>query len=177
MLKKLAIAAGVVGLLIAGVVGYAATGADDFRIERSARIKATPDKIHAQIQDFRRWQGWSPWETIDPALKRTMSGTPQGKGAVYEWVGNNDVGSGRMEIVEAAPERIVIKLDFFKPFEAHNLARFTLQPDGDATRVTWTMTGPQPLLNKVVCLFMNMDKMVGGHFETGLANLRRLTEA
>jgi len=118
MLKILGIAAGVVVLLVAGVVGYAATGSDDFRIERSARIKAAPDKIHAQIQDFHLWQGWSPWETIDPALKRTMSGAPQGKGAVYEWAGNKDVGSGRMEIVEAAPERIVIKLDFLEPFEA-----------------------------------------------------------
>jgi hypothetical protein len=177
MLKIIAISAGVIVVLIVAIVGFAATRADNFTIERAARIKATPDKIHAQIQDFRRWQAWSPWENLDPALTRTLSGAPSGKGAVYDWAGNSQVGTGRMEILEAAPQKIVIKLDFLKPFEAHNTAEFTLAPDGDATRVTWVMHGSRPLMAKVVCLFMDMDKMVGGNFETGLASLKKLTEA
>lgn len=177
MLKYIAIAAGVVVVLVAAIVAYAATRADEFRIERSARIKATPDKIQAHLQDFRRWQAWSPWENLDPDLKRSLSGAASGPGAVYAWEGNSKVGSGRMEILEATPARTVIKLDFLKPFEAHNTAEFTLTPDGDGTRVTWAMTGSRPLMAKVVCLFMDMDKMVGGNFETGLASLKGLAEA
>jgi hypothetical protein len=177
MLKILAIAAGVVVVLVVAVVIYAATRPDEFRIERTARIKAAPDKIQAHLTDFKAWRGWSPWEALDPALTRQYSGAATGKGAVYAWEGNGKVGAGRMEILDAPPGKVVIKLDFIKPFEGHNTAEFTLTPDGDGTRVTWAMFGARPLMAKVMCLFMDMDKMVGGSFETGLASLKGLAEA
>jgi hypothetical protein len=177
MLKIIAIAAGVIVVLVVAIVIYAATRPDAFRVERSARIKAAPDKIQAHITNFQAWKGWSPWEALDPALERKYSGAANGKGAVYEWTGNNKVGSGRMEILDAPPGKVVIKLDFIKPFEGHNTAEFTLTPDGDATRVTWLMQGNRPLMAKIVGLFMDMDKMIGGSFETGLASLKGLSEA
>src|SRR5206468_3186084 len=149
-----------------------------FRIERGTTIKAPPEKIFALINDFHNWGSWSPWEKMDPTMKRTHSGPPSGLGAVYEWEGNKKVGKGRMEIVESSsPSKTVIKLDFFKPFEAHNTAEFTLEPQGDSTNVTWAMHGRQPYMLKVMCLFMDMDKMVGKDFETGLANMKAAAEA
>ncbi|CAN5173891.1 SRPBCC family protein [soil metagenome] len=174
MFKKIAL---VIIVLVAAVLAYAATQPDSFRVERSATIKAPPDRIFALINDFHNWGAWSPWEKMDPAMQKSHSGPPSGKGAVYEWEGNSKVGKGRMEIVEALPtSKIGVKLDFLKPFEAHNLAEYTLQPEGDSTKVTWSMTGPNPYVAKVIHLFMSMDKMVGNDFETGLANLKALAE-
>jgi len=167
----------VVAVLVAGVLAFAATRPDSFRIERSASIKAPPDKVFAQINDFRRWTAWSPWEKLDPQLKRSYSGAESGKGAAYAWEGDRNVGAGRMEVMEsAAPSKIVIKLDFIKPFEGHNTAEFTLLPDSGGTRVTWAMFGPSPYLSKVMGMFFSMDSMIGGYFEQGLANLRSATE-
>jgi len=167
----------VVAVLVAGVLAFAATRPDSFRIERSASIKAPPDKVFAQINDFRRWTAWSPWEKLDPRLKRSYSGAESGKGAAYAWEGDRNVGAGRMEVMEsAAPSKIVIKLDFIKPFEGHNTAEFTLLPDSGGTRVTWAMFGPSPYLSKVMGMFFSMDSMIGGYFEQGLANLRSATE-
>jgi uncharacterized protein YndB with AHSA1/START domain len=174
MLKKIMI---VVVLIVAGILGYAATKPDTFRIERSTVIKAPADKVFEQIADFKAWSAWSPWDKKDPAMKRTQSGSASGKGAIYQWEGNNDVGAGRMEITEAVPPtQIIIKLDFAKPFEAHNTAEFTLQLQGESTRVTWAMFGPQLFVAKVMGLFLNIDSMVGKDFETGLANLKSLAE-
>jgi hypothetical protein len=168
----------VIAVAVAAVLVYAATRPDSFRIARSATIKAPPEKIFAQIDDFRRWTAWSPWEKIDPQLKRTYSGAGAGKGAAYAWEGNKDVGSGRMEIREsAAPSRILIQLDFLKPFEAHNTAEFTLQPGPQGTAVTWAMYGPSPFLSKLMGIFFNMDRMIGGQFEQGLANLKAISES
>jgi hypothetical protein len=165
-------------LLIAGLLLFAATRPDAFRIQRSATIKAGPEKIYPHISDFHRWGAWSPWEKLDPALKRTYSGAPNGTGAVYEWDGNKQVGKGRMEIMEASPSsRIMIKLDFLKPFEAHNTAEFTLNGHNDGTNVTWAMNGRQPFMFKVMSLFFSMDKMIGKDFESGLANLRNIAES
>jgi uncharacterized protein YndB with AHSA1/START domain len=164
-------------VLLAAVLGYAATKPDTFRIQRTASIKAPPEKIFALINDFHNWGSWSPWEKLDPAMTKTHSGSANGKGAVYEWEGNKQVGKGRMEIMEASPPaRVSIKLDFYKPFEAHNTAEFTLEPQGNSTNVTWVMNGQQPFMFKVMTLFFSMDKMVGKDFETGLANLKNLTE-
>ncbi|MGH8429221.1 MAG: SRPBCC family protein, partial [Solimonas sp.] len=129
MAPSFGIAIGLIAVgLVAVLFAYAATRPDSFRIERSAAIQAPPEKIYPHIDDFHRWTAWSPWEKIDPALKRSYSGAPAGKGAAYAWEGNKNVGSGRMEITESsAPSRIVIKLDFMKPFEAHNTAEFTLR--------------------------------------------------
>jgi hypothetical protein len=176
MLKTVAITAAVILLPIAGVLVYAATKPDSFRVARTASVKAPPEKISAMIQDFRTWTQWSPFEAKDPAMQRTLSGAPAGKGAIYEWNGNKDIGQGRMEIADVSQRQVRIKLEFIRPFEAHNIAEFTLQPRGEATDVTWAMTGPAPYFFKIVHVFLNMDSMVGKEFETGLANLKTIAE-
>lgn len=174
MLKAILI---VLIVLIAGVLAYAATKPDTFRVQRSASIKAPPEKIFPLINDYRNWASWSPYENKDPAMKRTFGATTAGKGATYGWEGNKDVGQGGMEIQESVPSsRVTIKLDFVKPFEAHNLVDFTLQPEGDATKVTWDMHGPAPYFSKVMQVFFNMDRMVGSDFEAGLSNMKALAE-
>ena len=169
----------VVILLIAviGVVAFAATRPDSFRVERATTIKAAPERIFARINDFKAWPQWSPYETKDPDMQRQLSGTAAGQGSIYEWNGDKNVGQGRMEILESsAPGKVVIKLDFLKPFAAHNTATFTLVPQGDATQVTWAMDGPSTFLTKVMGVFFNIDKMVGTDFEAGLANMKQVTE-
>jgi len=164
--------------VIAAVLIYAAMQSDDFRIQRALNMKAPPEKIFALLNDFRNWRGWSPWEKLDPALQRKFSGAEAGKGSVYEWEGNKKVGQGRMEITESSPpSRMLIKLDFIKPFEGHNLTEFTFVPRAGGTDVTWSMTGPRPFMMKVMCMFVNMDRMIGKDFEAGLANLKALAEA
>ena len=139
MLKIIVI---VVIVLVAAVLAIAMTKPDSFRVERKTSIKSSPDKIFPLIDDFHNWSSWSPWERMDPAMRRIHSGAASGKGAVYEWEGNSKVGQGRMEILEASPAKVIIKLDFLKPFEGHNIAEFTLQPQSDSTSVTWAMYGP-----------------------------------
>jgi hypothetical protein len=155
---------------------------DCFHIERSIRIAAPAAVIFPLINDLHRWVAWSPYERLDPAMQRTYSGEAEGVGAVYEWRGNKKVGTGRMEIVRAEePSRVVIKLDFLSPFEGHNTAEFTIAADGDASRVTWAMHGPQmcanPIMKFFMGLFFNMEKMIGGQFEEGLANLKAAAES
>ena len=175
MLKTIAIAI-IIALLIAAVLIYAATKPDSFRIERSATIKASPEKISAYLTDFKQWAVWSPWEEKDPAMKRTFSGTANGKGAIYGWEGNKNVGTGRMEILDVQPQKVTIKLDFLAPFEAHNTAEYTMQPEGDSTKVTWAMFGPANYMSKVMTTVMSMEKMVGPDFEAGLAKLKAAAE-
>jgi uncharacterized protein YndB with AHSA1/START domain len=177
MLRVLGVGLVILCFVVAAVLVYAATKPDIFRVERSATIKAPPDRIFAMINDLRGWGAWSPYEKKDPDMKRTFSGPPSGKGAVYAWDGDRNVGQGRMEIVETtAPSKVVIKLDFIRPFEAHNTAEFTMQPEADATRVTWAMHGPNLFIGKVIGTFLDMDKMVGKDFEDGLVNLKALAE-
>ena len=167
----------VIVVLIAGVLGFAATKPDTFSVQRSTSIKAPPEKIFAVINDFHRWPDWSPWEKLDPAMKRTQSGAASGKGAIYEWDGNSKAGAGRMEIIESTPaSKLGIQLDFIKPFEGHNIAEFSLTPEADATRVSWVMHGPTPFVSKVMQVFVSMDTLIGKDFEEGLANLKALTE-
>jgi Polyketide cyclase / dehydrase and lipid transport len=142
-------------------------------------VQAPAEAIFPLINNFHQWARWSPWEKRDPAMKRDYSGAESGKGAVYAWDGNKNVGSGRMEILDASsPSKITIKLDFFKPFEGHNTAEFTLAPERDAsaTNVIWVMQGPSSFMSKVMQLFMNFDTMIGRDFEAGLANLKKLAE-
>jgi hypothetical protein len=176
MKKTLAIIGGALAVLVAAVLVYAATKPDVFRIQRSASIKAPPEKIAAVLGDFRGWQAWSPWEKMDPAMKRDYGGAEKGKGATYAWEGNSKVGQGRMEITDATASRVALDLDFLKPFEAHNKAVFTLAPKGDATEVNWAMQGPMPYISKVISVFCDMDSMIGKDFEAGLANLKTVTE-
>ena len=177
MLEVIIIIAIVLAVAIAAILILAATKPDTFRIERRAVINAPAERIFSVLSDFHQWGGWSPWETKDPDMKRNFSGAESGKGAVYGWEGDKNVGTGRMEILEAnAPSKLAIKLDFFKPFEAHNTAEFTMLPQGNATNVHWVMHGPATFMSKVMGVFMNFDKMVGKDFEAGLANLKKLTE-
>ncbi len=193
MLKIVGIVIIFVLVVVAGILIYAATKPNEFRVQRSLAIKAPPERIYAQIADLKAWQAWSPYEKKDPGMKRTLSGASSGKGAVYEWDGNKNVGTGRMEIIEAtAPSKVGIKLDFLKPFEGHNIAEFTMRASGgplqgaaplngerasaDTTTVTWAMYGPSPFMMKVMGTFMNMDSMIGDDFAVGLANLKALVE-
>jgi uncharacterized protein YndB with AHSA1/START domain len=167
----------IIVLAVLTVIVVAATKPDTFRVQRSTVIKAPPEKIFPLINDYKNWPSWSPYENKDPAMKRTLSGAASGNGAIYEWQGNKNVGAGRMEIIDTVPpSKISIKLDFMKPFEAHNTAEFTLQPQGEFTNVTWAIHGPVPFFSKVMQVFINMDKMVGKDFEIGLANLKALSE-
>lgn len=178
MRKALLAIAAIVAVAAAGILGYAATQPDSFRIERAAAIEAPPEKVYAILSDLRRGVEWSPFEKTDPDMKRSFSGAERGEGAVYEWDGNGDAGAGRIEIVEAAePSKLVLSLDMTRPMEARNTVQYTLIPDGGATNVTWSMHGPTPFVSKVMCLFFNMDAMVGGMFEQGLASLKTLAEA
>ncbi|MGH8579052.1 MAG: SRPBCC family protein [Gammaproteobacteria bacterium] len=164
-------------VLLVGVLIYAATRPDIFRVQRSTSIKAPAETIYGLINDLHRWGAWSPWEKKDPSMKRSHTGAANGKGAVYEWEGNKDVGQGRMEIATSSPpSEITIKLDFVKPFEAHNIVEFTLKPEGDSTNVTWSMQGDLPYFAKVIHLFLDMDKMVGTDFEVGLAAMKTVAE-
>ncbi len=178
MIKTIAIV--VVVLLVvplAILLGFAATKPDTFRIQRATSIKAPPEKIFALISDFRSWGAWSPYEKLDPAMKRSYSGPASGKGAQYGWEGSGKVGAGHMEITDASPpSKVTIKLDFAKPFEGHNIAEFTIDAKGGETNVTWAMRGPSPYIHKVMSIFFNIDQMIGNDFETGLANLKTATE-
>jgi carbon monoxide dehydrogenase subunit G len=176
-MKTAGIIVGVLVLIVAGILIYAATKPDTLVVQRSATIKAAPDKIFALINDFGQWAAWSPYEKKDPAMKRTRSGPAQGKGAVYAWDGNKDVGKGRMEIADTqAPAKVTINLDFEKPFAGHNTVTFSIEPKGDAVNVTWHMQGKCPYIAKVIGVFINMDDMVGKDFEAGLAAMRAVAE-
>jgi hypothetical protein len=167
----------VVVVIVAGVLGYAATRPDSFTVQRSITVNAPAEKIYPLVADFRKWPLWSPYENKDPAMSRSYGGAPSGVGANYGWEGDRNVGAGRMEIIDAAaPTKIAIKLDFNRPFEAHNIAEFGFAPQGNATTVTWSMRGPLPFVGKVMQLCFNMDRMVGGDFETGLAKLKSVSE-
>ena len=161
---------------VAVVLVLAAMKPDTFQVQRSIAINAPPERIQPLIADFKAWGAWSPWEKKDLAMKRSFSGAESGVGARYAWEGDKNVGRGSMEIVEAAPSKVALKLDFIAPFEAHNDAVFALQPQGQMTNVVWTMTGPTPFFAKIIHVFMNMDRMVGGDFEAGLAAMKAAAE-
>ncbi len=162
---------------IAGILVFATTRPDTFRVERTITIQAPPEKIIPFLEDFHQWPAWSPYEKLDPAMKRTLSGAERGKGAVYQWAGNRKAGSGRMEVLEVVPgSKVSIQLEFTEPFESKNLAEFDLVNKGGPTNVTWSMSGPQPYVTKLMSLFVSMDKMIGGDFEAGLANLKTAAE-
>lgn len=174
MLKIIAIT---IGFLLAALLVFATTRPDNFRVERSTLIKAPPEKIFALVNDFHRWTAWSPYEKLDPAMKRSYGGPDSGQGSSYAWDGSGKAGAGRMEITQSAPaSKISIQLDFSKPFEGHNIAEFTLLPQGQATQVTWAMHGPSPFIAKLMGIFFNMDKMIGKDFETGLDKLKTIAE-
>ncbi|MEO6034544.1 MAG: SRPBCC family protein [Verrucomicrobiota bacterium] len=174
MLKKILVGA---VLLIAVLLIVVATRPADFQITRSITMAASPSAAFAQVNDFHHWEAWSPWAKLDPAMKQTYEGAPAGKGAIYTWIGNKEVGEGRMTITESRTNELVgINLEFLKPFAAVNTTEFTFAPEGNQTKVTWSMSGKNNFMAKAFTLFMNMDKMVGRDFEKGLAQLKSHVE-
>jgi len=149
-----------------------------FTVSRNAEISAPVSVVFAQVNDFHRWQNWNPWGKLDPLVKQTYEGQPAGTGAIYRWTGNREVGQGRMTITESVPgELIRLQLEFFKPFRATNIAKFSFRPEGARTAVTWSMFGEKNFVAKALHLFINMDKMIGGQFEKGLTSLKAAAEA
>jgi hypothetical protein len=174
MIRKIAIA---LSAIIVIILGLAATKPDTFTVQRTASIKAPPEKIQPLISDFHNWASWSPWEKLDPAMQRTYSGAASGTGAVYAWKGNSDVGEGRMEVTRVTvPTQVDIKLDFITPFASSNSTTFALAPQGDGTTVTWTMSGPMPFISRIMSVFMSMDRMIGPDFDKGLAQMKAVAE-
>ena len=177
-MKKAILAVAIaLAIAIVGVLGFAATKPDRFTIARSATISAPPSAIFPHVNDFQKWRGWSPWENLDPNMKRTYSETTTGQGATYAWAGNSQAGEGKMTITESTPnERILLKLDFVKPMQATNKVEFLFEPEGDGTIVTWSMDGENAFIGKVFAVLVNMDAMVGGSFEQGLTSLKAVAE-
>jgi len=170
MLKKilLGVAAAIAIFLIVVALQPA-----DFRISRSAVIAAPPAAVFDQINDFHKWNDWSPWAKLDPNAKISFEGPASGAGAKFAWAGNNEVGEGSMEITASRPhEGVTMKLDFIKPFAGTSTTEFTLKPEGGGTAITWSMSGKNGFIAKAAGLFMNCDKMVGTDFERGFENLK-----
>ena len=171
-----------VAVVLVVFLALVATRPSAYHVERKLEVAAPTDIVFGVLNDLRQFAGvlvlfGTPWEKLDPNMKRTLSGSPSGTGSIYEWDGNSKAGKGRMEITDApAPSKVTIKLDFFKPFESHNTAEFKLEPRGDTTELTWAMYGPNLFIGRVMSIFFDMDKMIGKDFETGLANLKTLAE-
>lgn len=165
-------------LLVIGFLGFVATRPDTYHVERSATVAAPPATVYSVVSDFHRWGEWSPWEHLDPNMAKTITGPESGVGANYHWAGNDKAGEGNMLITEATPgERLAIKLDFIKPFASTSTTVFAFAPEGEGTRVTWSMDGRMGFIEKGMCVFMSMDKMIGGDFEKGLASLGKVAAA
>ncbi len=173
---SLKIIVAVVVVVIAAVLIYAATKPDTFQVQRSASISAPPEKIFPFLNDFQKAVAWVPYEMKDPAMKRSFSGAPSGKGSVYAFEGNNEVGTGRLEILDSTPQKVTVQLDMVKPFAGRNIIEYTLEPQGAATRVTWAMHGALPYIGKLMSVFIDCDSMIGKDFEAGLSSLKAITE-
>jgi hypothetical protein len=175
MMRKILIALAGIAVVFVAIV---AMQPSEYRVARTVRLSASAPAVFAQVNDFHKWQAWSPWAKLDPAMKQTYEGAPAGVGAIYTWAGNKEVGEGRMTLTESRPSELVrITLEFLKPFAGTSIAEFTLKPEGNQTAVTWSMTGRVNFMAKIVHLVMDMDKIVGDKFETGLAQLKSITEA
>ena len=175
MLIKVLIGLAVVVVMLVAVV---ATRPSEFRFARSTTISAPAPAVFAQVNDFHRWEAWNPWAKLDPAMKQAYEGAPAGVGAVYTWAGNHEVGEGRMTVTESRPSDLIrIRLEFLKPIAGTSIAEFTFKPEGAGTIVTWSMVGQKSFIAKAIHLVMDMDKMVGGNFEKGLAEMKTVVEA
>ncbi len=175
MIKKILLGLVVIVVILVVVI---ALQSSTYHVERTATINAPPAVVFAQVNDFHKWNAWSPWAKLDPAMKQTFEGAPAGNGAVYTWSGNKEVGEGRMLITESHPSDLVkIKLDFLRPFAASSNTVFSFRPEGNETKVTWAIDGDKNFIAKAFHLFMNIDKMVGGDFEKGLAQMKSVAES
>jgi len=167
-----------VAVIIIVLVIIVAARPSEYGVTRSVVIAAPPEAVFPHVNELKKWAVWNPWEKIDPAMKLTYDGPASGVGASYSWVGNSKVGEGRMAITESRPsERVRLKLEFFKPMAGVSTAEFTFKPEGSQTSVTWSMTGKNNFIAKAFCMFVSMDKMIGGQFEKGLADLKSVAEA
>jgi len=165
-------------LIIAAFLGYVAMQPADFSITRSLAVNAPAPIVFEQINDFRNWNNWSPWAKLDPNATFTYGGSDKGVGSEFSWAGNKEVGEGKMTIVESKPHELVsIQLDFLKPMESTAKSEFTLAPNNTQTTITWTMSGKNNFMGRLLCTFMNADKVVGGQFEKGLASIKAIVEA
>jgi hypothetical protein len=174
MLMKILIG---LAVIVVGFVAIVATRPSEFHVARTATIAAPAPAVFAQVNDFHEWQAWNPWAKVDPAMKQTYEGSPAGPGAIYTWAGNREVGEGRMTLTESRPSDLIrIKLEFLKPFRGTSIAEFTFKPEGDHTIVTWSMDGRNDFVTKAVHMFMDMDNMIGGNFEKGLAQMKAVVE-
>ena len=170
MLKRILIG---IAAIVAAFAAFVATRPSTYKVERSIVVAAPAANPYARVVDFRKWEGWSPWAKLDPAMKVDHTGPERGVGAVYHWKGNDKVGEGRMTITGAVPDKAVqIKLEFLKPWEQTSLTEFTFAPDPGGTRVTWSMSGQHDFVGKLFAVFMDMDGMVGPDFEKGLKALK-----
>lgn len=167
----------VLAALVVVLIVVIATRPPTFHVERSVAIAAPPERVFVQVDDLHAWAAWSPWENVDPQMQRTFGGAPAGVGATYAWRGNAQVGEGRMTIVRSEPpSAIAVRLEFVKPFAATNVATFAFTPTPAGTRVTWAMDGANGFMAKAVHLVVDMDRMIGGSFEQGLAALKQVAE-
>jgi hypothetical protein len=167
-----------VAVVVAALAGYVATRPSEFSVSRSATFAAPAPLVYAQVNELKKWETWSPWQKKDPQAKNSYAGPASGMGASMSWAGNKEVGEGRMTIAESRPNELVrFKLEFFKPFAATNSAEFAFKEEGGRTAVTWTMRGQNNFIGKAMCLVVDMDKMVGGDFDQGLAGIRQIVEA
>jgi len=175
MLKKILI---VIGVIVVAFVIIVALQPAEFHVARTATVAAPAEVVFAQVNELKKWEAWSPWVKIDPAMKQTYEGPASGIGAISRWAGNNQVGEGSMTITESRPNELLrFTLEFIKPMAGTSTAEFSFRPEGNQTSITWSMSGRNNFIAKAMCLFMNMDKMVGGQFEKGLAQLKSITEA
>jgi uncharacterized protein YndB with AHSA1/START domain len=179
MVKKILLAVGgTIIIVVCSVLVLAMMKPDTVRFERSTVVSAPPAAIYPNLEDFHRFGAWSPWEKLDPNMQRTYEGPPKGVGSSYAWSGNDNVGSGKMTITDTKPnERVTVKLEFLKPMESTNTTVWTLTPENGGTRVSWTMEGPNSFAGKIFSVFADMDALIGKDFESGLANLKRISEA
>jgi len=170
--------AAALAVIVIGFVAFVATRPSEYRVARTVTMAVPASAAFAQVNDFHRWGAWNPWAKLDPAMKQTYEGAPAGPGAVYTWAGNTQVGAGRMTMTESRPNELVrINLEFLKPLAATSIAEFTFRPEGDRTAVTWSMVGQANFIAKIVHLFVDMDTMIGGNFERGLADMKSIVEA
>ncbi len=174
LIKSVFLFVAILGIFVVAI----ALRPSEFCITRTTAIAAPASMVFDQVNDFHLWEAWSPWAKLDPASKTNYEGATSGVGSIFHWAGNQEVGAGAMTLIESQPsERIRIRLEFLKPFEATNFSEFTFKPEGSGTVVTWSMTGKNNFVGKAVGLLMNCDKMVGGQFEKGLANLKSVVES
>lgn len=175
MLKKILL--GIVAIVVV-FMAVVALQPSDFRVTRSVQVSAPASEVFGQVNNLRKWDAWSPWAKLDPAAKSTFEGPEAGEGAMFAWAGNEKVGEGRMTVTESRPAELVnIKVDFVKPFAGTNMSRFDFKPAGNQTAVTWTTYGQHNFISKAFCLFMSMDRMLGGEMEKGLAQMKTVAEA